>query len=429
MIAQPEDNNFLSSFYQIHEREFAFNDNDKDVLIGDIRVRSTGNTSNDVIERSPYADEKTVKRTLAQEGLEEGVTPIYFDEGELDSKVYFLNKLAPGTTIRGPSLILDETQTILVSPDAVATILPRHVVMDLNVEAKSEVGTDFVDPIQLAIFANRFMSIADEMARTLQKISVSANIKERLDFSCALFDNEGNLCANAPNVPVHLGSMSSAIKYQLDFWGDDLHDGDILCSNSPSVGGTHLPDITVISPVFFEGKIQFVVAARAHHSEIGGSAPGSSSSYAREIYEEGVNIEAWKIVQNGKLDYEGLHHHFEVAPRTHGVSGTRNIDDNISDLKAQIASNQRGINLLNELFNEYGSKTVLFYMRNVKKSAELGVRNFLKSFAKSNRSRLPLSAVDFMDDGTKVVVKIDINEQDGSAVFDFTDAWSTLTFL
>ncbi|KAG7914241.1 hypothetical protein KL905_005424 [Ogataea polymorpha] len=214
--------------------------------------------------------------------------------------------------------------------------------------------------------------------------------------------------------------MSSAIKYQLEYWNSDLHEGDILCTNSPSVGGTHLPDITVISPVFYENKIQFVVAARAHHSEIGGSSPGSSSSYAREIYEEGVNIETWKIVQKGKLDYEGLDYHFNVAPRKYGVSGTRNIDDNISDLKAQIAANQRGINLLKELFNEYGSETVLFYMRNVKKTAEMGVRKFLMKFARENADRLPLRAVDFLDDGTQVQVKIDINPQDGSAVFDFT---------
>jgi 5-oxoprolinase (ATP-hydrolysing) len=344
-----------------------------------------------------------------------------FDEGLLDSDVYFLNELEFGTVVKGPATLLDATQTILVTPDATATILPRHVVLDLEVSAtRDKVSTDYVDPIQLAIFANRFMSTADEMSRTLQKISVSANIKERMDYSCALFDNQGNLCANAPNVPVHLGSMSSAIKYQLEHWGDDLKEGDILCTNSPSVGGTHLPDLTIVSPVFHEGKIQFVVASRAHHSEIGGSAPGSSSSYAREIYEEGVNIETWKIVDKGKFDYEGLKYHFSEVPKQYGISGTRNIDDNISDLKAQIASNQRGINLLKELFNEYSSETVLFYMSNVKKTAALAVENYLKDFAKKNRDRLPLTAEDYMDEGTKIKVKIDIDEEKGTTVIDFT---------
>lgn len=420
MIPQPENNDFLSVFYSTHEREFAFNDKSRDVVISDIRVRSVGSASGILTERSPYKDYDAVEKKPVLKLVAQKVTPIYFTEGYLDSEVYFLNDLPVGSVIKGPALILDATQTLLVTPDSVATILPRHVVIDVEVEAKSNVSTDYVDPVQLAIFANRFMSIADDMSRTLQKIAVSANIKERMDYSCALFDNQGNLTANAPNVPVHLGSMSAAIKYQLDFWGADLKDGDILCTNSPTVGGTHLPDITVVSPVFHEGKIQFVVAARAHHSEIGGTAPGSSSSYAREIFEEGVNIETWKLVENGVFDYEGLHKHFVEVPKSHGVSGTRNIDDNVSDLKAQIASNQRGINLLKELFNEYGSETVLFYMRNVKRTAELAVRDFLKKYAVSKRGQLPLVAEDYMDDGTKIKVTIDINEEDGSAVFDFT---------
>lgn len=420
MILQPDDKDFLQLFYKTHELEFAFNDADKDIMVSDIRVRAIGNASETICERSAYKDYESVKKTNVKNGMEEKSTAIYFDEGKLLSKFYFLDKLDIGTVIPGPALILDNTQTLLVIPGSTATILPRHVVMDINVENTFKISTEVVDPIQLAIFSNRFMSIADDMSRTLQKISVSANIKERMDYSCALFDNEGNLTANAPNVPVHLGSMSAAIKYQLEKWKKELHDGDILCTNSPIVGGTHLPDITVISPVFYENKIQFVVAARAHHSEIGGTAPGSSSSYAREIYEEGVNIESWKIVSAGKFDYDGMQKHFVEIPQSYGVSGTRNIDDNLSDLKAQIASNQRGINLLKDLFNEYGSETVLFYMKNIKKTAEVAVREFMKKYANENKNKLPLKAEDFMDDGSKIQVKIDIDENDGSTVFDFT---------
>ncbi|ABN64939.2 5-oxoprolinase [Scheffersomyces stipitis CBS 6054] len=420
MIKQRKKQDFLDSFYRRHDLEFAFNDYEKPVLVSNIRVRACGSASESIQERSPYKDFESVTKFPVSSDLIKKVTEVHFEQGTLATAVFFLDTLPVGAVIPGPALILDETQTIVVSPDSTATILPRHVVLDLKTDEKHSISTNFVDPIQLSIFANRFMSIADDMSRTLQKISVSANIKERLDYSCALFDNQGNLAANAPNVPVHLGSMSTAIKYQLDYWKDNLREGDILCSNSPSVGGTHLPDVTVISPVFIDGKIQFVVAARAHHSEIGGSAPGSSSSYARDIFEEGANIEAWKIVSNGKFDYEGLQKYFVEVPRSHGVSGTRNIDDNISDLKAQIASNQRGINLLKDLFEEYGSETVLFYMRNVKKSAELAVRNFFKDYATKNKNKLPLTAEDFMDDGCKVQVKIEIDENDGSAVFDFT---------
>lgn len=420
MIPQPDDGDFLSVFYATHEREFAFNDAEKDVLVSDVRIRSEGNAEL-AMSKEPSPFDESFDTFEVDKSKSKITTKIVFDEGVLDSQVFFLNELTTGNVIHGPAIILDSTQTILVTPDSKATIHPRHVVLDVEVSTvRDNVSTEHVDPIQLAIFANRFMSIADEMSRTLQKISVSANIKERMDYSCALFDSQGNLCANAPNVPVHLGSMSSAIKYQLDHWEGQLKEGDILCTNSPSVGGTHLPDITIVSPVFHDGEIQFVVASRAHHSEIGGSAPGSSSSYAREIYEEGVNIETWKIVDNGKFDDEGLVHHFSEVPRTYGVSGTRNIDDNISDLKAQIASNQRGINLLKELFNEYGSETVLFYMRNVKKTAAIAVENFLKDFAVKNKDRLPLVAEDYMDEGTKICTKIDINPSTGSIVIDFT---------
>ncbi|GMM37865.1 hypothetical protein DASC09_051900 [Saccharomycopsis crataegensis] len=420
MISKPEDLDFLGVFYGAHEREFAFNDDQKDVLVTDIRVRTIGNASEAVRPTSPYEAYEACTKNIIDPSISDKRVPVYFDQGYLETAVFFLKKLPVGSIVKGPAIILDDTQTLVITPDSSATVLPSHVFIDVEVEAKSSVSVNYVDPVQLSIFANRFMSIADDMSRTLQKISVSANIKERMDYSCALFDNKGNLCANAPNVPVHLGSMSAAIKYQLDLWGENLKEGDILCTNSPSVGGTHLPDITIVSPVFHQGKIQFVVAARAHHSEIGGSAPGSSSSYAREIFEEGVNIESWKVVDNGKFDYEGLHNHFVEIPKTHGVSGTRNIEDNISDLKAQIASNQRGINLLKELFAEYGSDTVLFYMRNVKRTAELAVRDFLKQYSADNIHRLPLCAEDFMDDGTKVQVKIDISQDDGSAVIDFT---------
>ncbi|CUM67287.1 uncharacterized protein PRCAT00004980001 [Priceomyces carsonii] len=420
MVLQPRENRFLETFYEIHQREFGFNDDARSVVVSDIRVRVTGNIASTCKEISPYDELKSTKVRLASKDNAEKSAMMYFEEGCLESKVYFLENLPIGSAVNGPALILDSTQTILVTPQCQAIILSRHIVMDLKSIKSEKISSKVIDPIKLAIFANRFMSIADGMSRTLQKISVSANVKERLDYSCALFDNEGNLTANAPNVPVHLGSMSSAIKYQLEYWKDDLQDGDILCTNSPSVGGTHLPDLTIISPVFYDSKLQFVVASRAHHSEIGGSAPGSSSSYARDIFDEGVNIKTWKIVQNGRFDDDGLLKHFVEEPRSHGVSGTRNIDDNISDLKAQIAANQRGINLLLELFKEYGTEVVLFYMKSVKKTAELAVRSFFKEFYQKNRDRIPLKAEDYLDDGSRICVSIDVDGNDGSASFDFT---------
>jgi 5-oxoprolinase (ATP-hydrolysing) len=193
------------------------------------------------------------------------------------------------------------------------------------------------------------MSIAEDMGRTLQKISISTNVKERLDFSCAIFDGDGALTANAPHVPVHLGSMSRAVKIAMQRWKGDLHPGDVVATNHPVASGTHLPDITLISPVFNEtGEyIDFFVAARAHHAEIGGIAPDSMPSDSVELYQEGAAFEKWKIISNGRFDDNGVQHHFVEVPGSYpGCSPSRRVHDNIADLKAQVAANQKGINLI-----------------------------------------------------------------------------------
>lgn len=194
-----------------------------------------------------------------------------------------MGDLKPGSTVQGPSIIIDNTQTIVVVPKARAHILTSHVVIDLpeaesasvnggDANASGSLATQEIDPIKLSIFGHRFMSIAEQMGRTLQKTSISINIKERLDFSCAIFSPDGELVANAPHVPVHLGSMSYAVKYQHNLHKGQLRPGDVLVSNHPEAGGTHLPDITVITPVFDEDgdSICFYTASRGHHLDIGG---------------------------------------------------------------------------------------------------------------------------------------------------------------
>lgn len=420
MIGMPSDKDFLKDFYKIHEKEFAFNNYEKDVLVSDIRVRSTGNVLPDLTERSPYKDFDNATRRPVKKLNVITSRPVYFNEGAFETKFYPLKDIDDGEVIEGPAIILDETQTILVEPNSEATVLPRHIIIEMDVSNNTKISSTVIDPIQLSIFTNKFGSIANDMSRKLQKVSVSSNVKERYDFSCALFDSQGDLIVNAPNVPVHLGLLTPQIKYQLEYWKGKLHEGDILCTNSPSVGGTHLPDLTVITPVFVDGKIECVAASRAHHSEIGGSAPGSSSSYARDIKDEGVNIEVWKIVTKGEFDDEGLIKHFVDDPRSWGVSGTRNIEDNISDLKAQIAANQRGIVLLQELFKEYGSETVLLYMKGLKDTAEAAIIEYLKLYYQENKDRLPLKATDFMDDGGRIEVSIDIDGETGRSTIDFT---------
>ncbi|KAG2004684.1 cytoplasmic protein, variant 2 [Coprinopsis cinerea AmutBmut pab1-1] len=277
------------------------------------------------------------------------------------------------------------------------------------------------DPILLTLFANRFMSVAEAMGRSLQQTSISTNIKERLDFSCALFAPDGDLVANAPFIPIHLGSMSFAVKYQMKLHGETLKEGDVLMTNSPHAGGSHLPDITIITPVFdTETKeIIFFTASRGHHADIGGILPGSMPPTSVNIFEEGANIESFKIVDGGVFNSQGLYEHMVEKPAQYpGSSGCRNIRDVESDLKAQIAANHKGIQLIHQIVNDYGLKTVQEYMYHIRANAEMSVRNLLRDVAKRAGTNV-LSAVDYLDDGSPIQLRVEIDETEGSAVLDF----------
>ncbi|BAS76378.1 Os01g0966000, partial [Oryza sativa Japonica Group] len=282
------------------------------------------------------------------------------------------------------------------------------------------------DVVQLSIFNHRFMGIAEQMGRTLQRTSISTNIKERLDFSCALFGPDGGLVANAPHVPVHLGAMSSTVRWQLKYWGDNLHEGDVLVTNHPCSGGSHLPDITVVTPVFNEGKVIFFVASRGHHAEIGGITPGSMPPFSKSIWEEGAAIKAFKLVERGVFQEEGIIHLLQSPSydelTNHKIPGTRKIQDNLSDLHAQVAANQRGITLIKELINQYGLITVQSYMNHVQNNAEEAVREMLKVVAsrveKENGSCV-IEDEDYMDDGSVLHLKLTLDSSKGEATFDF----------
>ncbi|KAI9465801.1 Hydantoinase B/oxoprolinase [Lactarius psammicola] len=277
------------------------------------------------------------------------------------------------------------------------------------------------DPILLTLFANRFMSVAEAMGRSLQQTSISTNIKERLDFSCALFAPDGDLVANAPFIPIHLGSMSFAVKYQMKLYGDDLKEGDVLMTNSPHAGGSHLPDITIISPVFDSEsrKIIFFTASRGHHADIGGILPGSMPPTSVNIFEEGAEIVSFKLVKEGVFDKKGLYEYMVDKPaRYPGSSGCRNIRDVESDLKAQVAANHKGIQLIHQLVEDYGLKTVQEYMYHIRNNAESSVRSLLRDVVRKLGTNV-LSAVDYLDDGSPICLRAEINETDGSAVFDF----------
>ena len=322
-----------------------------------------------------------------------------------------------GEIFEGPDLIFEPTSTIVVEPGWRAErandgtlVLERAVPLD---RAKA-IGTD-VDPVRLEIFNNLFMAIAEEMGVALQSTATSVNIKERLDFSCAIFDSEGALIANAPHIPVHLGSMGESIRRIIDTRGQGndgrgIRRGDAYVLNDPYRGGTHLPDITVIVPVFYGGEAgpSAFVAARGHHSDVGGIAPGSMPPDSCSIDQEGVLIDNELLVDEGHFREEEMR-----ALLGSGEWPARNPDRNISDLKAQLAACVRGAEVLASTARDYGPDVVAAYMRHVLANAEESVRRLL--------GRLDDGEFDYeMDNGAHVRVRISIDKAARAATFDFT---------
>lgn len=418
---------YLQEFLRIHEREFGFNLPDGvPILIDFVEVRGFSIATN--------KKSVNISSQLNSSKVDDNIKPIksqtiHFENGSFNSGVYQLDNLPVGVIIKGPALLTDKTQTILLDPHSSATITSDHVVIDVakmddNQFKEAQVINENTplleaDPIILTVFGHRFMAIAETMGRVLQKTSTSSSIKERLDFSCAIFDSDGGLVANAPHIPVHLGSMQYAIKHQHNLWADKLKPGDVLLSNHPEAGGTHLPDLTVITPVFHQGNIVFYCASRGHHADIGGAGITAMAPNSTRLVEEGVAIKSFKLVSEGQFQQEAIVELFNQVGEVPGCSATKKIDDNLSDLKAQVSANQTGIKLVEQLFIHYGQPFVQFYMRAIRYNAELIVRNFFKKQYDLFNGK-PIEAIDYFDDGTPVKLKITIDKQKGEGYFDFT---------
>jgi 5-oxoprolinase (ATP-hydrolysing) len=340
-----------------------------------------------------------------------------------------MDQLRAGHVMEGPAMLIHETATILVEPGCRAEITAfGDVEITVGGAGNLPAAATGMDPVQLSIFSNLFMSIAEQMGRMLQKTAISTNIKERLDFSCALFDPAGELVANAPHLPVHLGAMSEAVKEQIHRRGSELKPNDVLVSNHPAAGGSHLPDITVITPVFRNGRIVFWVASRGHHADIGGISPGSMPPGSRYLEEEGACILSFKLVENGVLQEKGIRRMLlspGKRPRMPGrpeISGTRAIEDNLSDLKAQIAANRKGIELVLEMVDHFGLETVQAYMGHIQAAAEEAIRTRMRqlSLAKNMAPVDTVTAVDQLDDGSPIALSLTIDRASGEVVFDFS---------
>ncbi|PYH69519.1 5-oxoprolinase [Aspergillus vadensis CBS 113365] len=424
MVLQPADGDFKQEFKRMHLREFAFlSPDERPIIVDDVRVRGVGSCGG--LEKS---DGKRLGQKLkyasfnvARPEFVERTTKIYFPgTGKISAPVFLLPKLEPLTLITGPAIIIDQTQTLVITPGAEAKVLSNHVVIHIN-DSSSQIIRSPVSMhrVQLSLFAHRFMSIAEQMGRALQKTAVSLNIKERLDFSCALFGPDGGLVANAPHVPVHLGSMSYAVKYQHELHEGKLAPGDVLVSNHPEAGGTHLPDITVITPVFEKtGKqIAFYVASRGHHTDIGGLGGTSMPPNSTELWQEGAAIRSFKLIHAGKFDESGITEILLRPGQYPGCTGSRHVSDNISDLKAQVAANHKGMILVQDLIKEYTLPVVQMYMKGIQSNAEWAVRDFLRAAIITKGTHLV--AEDQMDNGSVIKLTVIIC-RDGSAVFDFT---------
>ncbi|SPO06723.1 related to 5-oxoprolinase [Cephalotrichum gorgonifer] len=414
---------FGKAFVDQHQYEFGFTLDDRDIIIDDVRVRAIGKSYRNPGETVDQQLQALKRRTIDSSKIH-ARQEVYFDGSRLDTPIYKLSDLAVGDEAQGPAMLADGTQTIVVPPRAKAVVLKTHVVIDVEKDAikdESQNQDQTIDPIMLSIFGHRFMAIAEQMGRALQKTSVSTNVKERLDFSCAIFDAEGGLVANAPHLPVHLGSMSTCVRLQAGIWKGRLEKGDVIISNHPSYGGTHLPDVTLIMPAFNAAgdKILFYAASRAHHADIGGISAGSMPPHSRELYQEGAAVKSEKLVSRGRFDEEMIIELFYREPARHpGSSGTRCLADNLNDLRAQVSANKKGISLIETLIGEYGEGTVQFYMHGIQNNAEQCVRELLKEMHHRFAGK-DLSAIDYMDDGTPIQLKIRIDPDKGEATFDF----------
>ncbi|SBU94301.1 5-oxoprolinase (ATP-hydrolysing) [Streptomyces sp. Ncost-T6T-1] len=318
--------------------------------------------------------------------------------------------LCVGATVTGPAIVAEDDATTVVDPGWQAEAAPTgHLVLTRSTPRpeRTAVGTR-VDPVLLEVFNSLFMSIAEQMGVRLENTAHSVNIKERLDFSCALFDAEGNLIANAPHIPVHLGSMGESIKEVLRRNEGTLRPGDVYAVNDPYHGGTHLPDVTVVTPVFDEGKLRFLVASRGHHAEIGGITPGSMPAFSRTIHEEGVLFDNWLLVRDGRLREEETRDLLASAPYP-----SRSPDTNLADLRAQIAANEKGIAELRRMTDQFGPDVVDAYMGHVQDNAEESVRRIVAGLH-DGHCRYET------DSGAVIQVRLTVDRDARGAHLDFT---------
>jgi len=395
----------VAQFETAYKKRYSFLMPDKGMIIEAISVEAIGVSTD--------REEKIEQLPPRAGALTSTETVQLFSGGRWhDTALYRREDMRPGDIVHGPAIVAEKNATNIVEPGWLAEVTPlNHLVMQryqARVQRKA-LGTT-ADPVMLEVFNNLFMSIAEQMGLRLQNTAISVNIKERLDFSCALFDVQGNLIANAPHIPVHLGSMGESIRTIIRENAGKMQPGDVFMLNDPYHGGTHLPDITVITPAFDkDGKdILFYVGSRGHHSDIGGITPGSMPANSTVVEEEGILINNFQLVRAGRfLEQE------TVALLGSGPYPARNIAQNLADLQAQIAANQKGVDELLKMVEHFGLEVVQAYMGHVQDNAEEAVRRVI--------TLLKDSSYDYaLDNGAVIKVAIRVNHAERTADIDFT---------
>ncbi len=396
------------AFEERHRATYSFA-LDRPVVVEALSVECTGITEPpDLSALAPYEGRISAPRTVR---LHTGGT-------WRDVPLHRREDLPPGHSVTGPAIITEASATTVVDEGwRAVTTHDGHLLMERTaITQSSDVDTE-ADPVLLEVFNNLFMSIAEQMGARLESTAQSVNIKERLDFSCALFDPDGNLVANAPHIPVHLGSMGTSVKEVIDRRGPAMRPGDTYAVNDPYHGGTHLPDVTVITPVFDTGRggdtesdprILFYVASRGHHAEIGGIAPGSMPADSRSIDEEGVLFDNWLLAENGRLREEETLRLLTEAPYP-----SRNPATNLADLRAQIAANQKGVDEVARMIENFGLDVVQAYMRHVQDNAEEAVRRVIDALDDGEYTYET-------DAGAFIRVRVRVDRENRSATVDFT---------
>ncbi|MET9903024.1 hydantoinase B/oxoprolinase family protein [Streptomyces sp. NPDC006446] len=407
-----EPDTMTHAFEERHRATYSFT-LDRPVVVEALSVEATGLTETpDLSALAPYraapASAPAARETVR---LHTGGT-------WRDVPLHRREELPPGETVTGPAIIAESGSTTVVDDGwRAATTHDGHLVMErAAITESSDLATE-ADPVLLEVFNNLFMSIAEQMGARLESTAQSVNIKERLDFSCALFDPDGNLVANAPHIPVHLGSMGTSVQEVVRRRGDSMRPGDTYAVNDPYHGGTHLPDVTVITPVFdTEGdRILFYVASRGHHAEIGGIAPGSMPANSRTIDEEGILFDNWLLAENGRFrETETL------ALLTEPPHPSRSPRTNLADLRAQIAANRKGVDEVGRMIEDFGLDVVQAYMKHVQDNAEEAVRRVIDTLEGGECAYET-------DSGAVIRVRVTVDREERAATVDFTGTSTQLT--